>query len=101
FAQPDYQAGLNADVQKIANGHRAIPDISMNAAINGGVETYQSAAAAGQTASAPWQVVGGTSCASPETAGLIALAGQEASTLLGKQVGIGSLNPYLYKLGAQ
>ena len=102
FAAPDYQSGLNANVQKIANGHRAIPDLAMNAAINGGVETYQSYVVPGQKTQAPsWQVVGGTSCASPETAGLIALAGQEVSQELGKPAGVGALNPILYSLGAR
>ena len=41
FDQPDFQKGLNSDVQKTANGHRTLPDIAMNAAINGGVEIYE------------------------------------------------------------
>ena len=43
-------------------------------------------------------MTGGTSCATPETAALIALAGQQASETLGKTVGIGNLNEILYKL---
>jgi len=96
FAAPDFQAGLGADVQKLMNGHRAIPDVSMNAAINGGVEVYQTPAPGSKTPA--WGSVGGTSCASPETAALVALAGEQASKQLGKVVGIGSLNPILYSL---
>ena len=99
FDAPEFQANLSPSIIKIMNGHRAIPDVSLNAAINGGVETYQSYISPSQGITAPeWQNVGGTSCASPEMAGLIALAGQRASNLLGRKVGIGFLNPVLYSL---
>ncbi len=99
FDQPDYQLGLGEEIQQIAQGHRTVPDVSLNAAINGGVETYQSYTSASQGITKPeWQNVGGTSCASPEMAGLIALAGQRASETLGRTVGIGYLNPILYSL---
>jgi subtilase family serine protease len=98
FASPDYQQALPANVKAIGAGFRTIPDISMNAAINGGVVTYASYMAPGDKAPAGWSPIGGTSAATPEMAGLVALAGQRASDLLGKQVGIGSLNKILYSL---
>jgi len=97
FDLPDYQSALPADVKQQLAGRRGLPDVSMNAAINGGVVTYASYQVPGSP-SAPWTSVGGTSAATPEMAGLIALAGQRASDLLGKNVGIGSLNPILYSL---
>lgn len=97
FATPDFQAGVSADVQKLAKNHRTLPDMAMNAAINGGVAVYES----GAPGSPAWQTVGGTSCATPETAALVALAGQQASEDLGKQVTIGNLNEIIYKLPSQ
>jgi subtilase family serine protease len=76
-----------------------MPDVSMNAAINGGVDVYTSFVAPSfGVPKAAWQSFGGTSCASPETAALVALAGEEASRELGQPVGIGALNPILYQL---
>jgi len=99
FTAPAYQANLNAQVKKLTKGFRALPDVSMNAAINGGVNVYTSFSAPDGSVHGPtWQSYGGTSCASPETAALVALAGQRASNVLGKQVSIGSLNPVLYNL---
>jgi subtilase family serine protease len=76
----------------------------MNAAINGGVDIYTSYDPPASPSATPgaWQSTGGTSCASPETAALIALAGQAASDMLGngKTVSIGALNPILYSLPA-
>jgi len=102
FSIPQFQSGLDSSVQKLVNGYRAIPDLSLNAAINGGVQVYMGFIAPTLGVPAPtWQSFGGTSCASPETAGLIALAGEEASKELNKPVGIGSLNPILYSLNDQ
>jgi subtilase family serine protease len=100
FEAPTYQSKLSPNVQKIVSGHRGIPDVSMNAAINGGVDIYTSYIVPGSDdAKGPsWQSTGGTSCASPETAALIALAGEEASKIVGKNVSIGYLNPFLYSL---
>ena len=99
FDAPEYQSALPASILKTTNGHRGIPDIALNAAINGGVEIYTSYKAPGSKDAGPsWQNTGGTSCASPEMAGLIALAGQKASDDLGRAVGIGYLNPILYSL---
>jgi len=102
FDLPDYQANLPASVKATLDGHRAIPDIAMNAAINGGVIMYTGYQIPGATKLGPvWTSSGGTSAATPETAAMIALAGQRASDLMGKQVGIGSLNRILYSLGSE
>jgi subtilase family serine protease len=94
FDAPNYQANVNSGAKSIMNGHRGIPDIAMNAAIDGGVVVYSSYGKPGST----WASTGGTSCASPETAALIALAGQKASDTAGQKVSIGYLNPILYSL---
>jgi subtilase family serine protease len=65
----------------------------MNAAVDGGVMVYTSFAG-----EAKWNLIGGTSLATPETAGVVALAGQLASDRLGKVVGVGQLNPILYQI---
>jgi subtilase family serine protease len=102
FDLPDYQGSLPASVKATLDGHRAIPDIAMNAAINGGVIMYTGYQIPGATKAGPvWTSSGGTSAATPETAAMIALAGQRASDLMGKQVGIGSLNRILYTLGSE
>ncbi len=99
FKSPDFQSVLNSDVQNLVKGFRAVPDLSFNASINGGVAVYESY---GTTGAPPtWQAVGGTSAATPEIAGLVALAGQEASNRLGKTVGIGNLNKLIYALSSQ
>lgn len=99
FSTPDFQSNLDSNVVSMVQGHRAIPDVSLNAAINGGVDVYTSFATPSHKAGTPtWQSFGGTSCASPETAGLVALAGQGASEALGHSVGIGELNSILYSL---
>jgi len=99
FPGPRYQKNVTATALTAMKGHRALPDISMNAAINGGVNIYTSYVAPKFDANGPtWQNTGGTSCASPEMAALVALSGQTASDVLGKKVGIGFLNPILYSL---
>lgn len=99
FKLPSYQKHLPDSVRKLMNGHRGVPDVSFNAAINGGVDVWTSFVAAEQgVPKAAWQAYGGTSCASPELAGVIALAGEQASRIAGKHVSIGYLNPLLYQL---
>jgi subtilase family serine protease len=99
FDAPDYQSSIGSAPLAIMKGKRGLPDTAMNAAINGGVEIYTSYVAPLVGAMGPtWSSTGGTSCASPETAALIALAGQKASDDLGRPVGIGYLNPILYSL---
>jgi subtilase family serine protease len=87
FARPAYQNG----VRDVVGDNRGVPDISMSAACNGAVDVYQSFA--GQ--SAGWYPTCGTSEATPEFAGIVALADQVAGHPLGL------INPYLYQLSAR
>src|ERR1700753_979610 len=84
FGRPDYQA----DVSNVVGNSRGVPDISMSAACNGAVDTYNSFA--GQPAG--WYPTCGTSEATPEFAGVVALADQVAGHSLGL------INPMLYQL---
>jgi subtilase family serine protease len=87
FARPPYQDG----VRDVVGDDRGVPDISMSAACNGAVDMYQSFA--GQPAG--WYPTCGTSEATPEFAGIVALADQVARHPLGL------VNPYLYQLSAR
>jgi subtilase family serine protease len=87
FSRPFYQDRVTEEVGK----SRGTPDISMSAAVNGGCWVYWSFAGAG---GAGWQVIGGTSEATPIMAGIVALADQQAGHRLGL------INPALYRLGA-
>jgi len=87
FTRPAYQDG----VQDIVGGSRGVPDISMSAACNGAVNTYDSFAGA----PAGWSPICGTSEATPLFAGVVALAAQVAGHSLGL------INPALYQLAAQ
>jgi subtilase family serine protease len=84
FPRPIFQAGL----QRVVDGHRGIPDISMSAAVDGGVVVYKTF----DPANRGWEVFGGTSESSPTFAGLVAIADQLAGHRLGW------LNPELYLL---
>jgi subtilase family serine protease len=86
FARPAYQDG----VRRVVGGRRGVPDISMSAALSGAVLIYHSfpGAAAG------WYTAGGTSEATPEFAGVVAIADQYA----GRRLGL--INPALYRLEA-
>ncbi len=86
FPRPSYQDGVKA----VVGDQRGVPDISMSAACNGAVDTYQSFA--GQTPG--WYPVCGTSEATPLFAGVVALADQDAGHKLGL------INPALYSLSA-
>ena len=72
----------------VVGARRGTPDISLSAAVDGGVWVYSSYAGA----SSPYHVFGGTSAATPEFAGIVALANQSAGKPLGR------LNPLLYSL---
>jgi subtilase family serine protease len=87
FSRPSYQNGIKA----VAGVHRVIPDISLSAAVDGGVIVYWSFPGNPKG----YYIVGGTSEASPLFAGVVAVADQ----VLGKHIGF--LNPYLYELAAQ
>jgi subtilase family serine protease len=83
FAPPAYQQA----VRGVVGSHRGTPYISMSAAVNGGAWVYWSFAGAG------WDIVGGTSEATPIFSGVVALADQQAGHRLGP------INPRLYQLG--
>jgi subtilase family serine protease len=87
FPRPPFQNG----VRSVVGGRRGVPDISMSGACNGGVDVYQSFA--GQAAG--WYPTCGTSEATPEFAGIVALADQQARHRLGV------INRYLYQLSAR
>ena len=74
----------------VVGGSRGTPDISMSAAVTGGCWVYQSFDASGPG----WEILGGTSEATPIFAGVVALADQLAGHRLG------NINPALYTLGA-
>jgi len=82
FARPTYQSAVSA----IVGSHRGTPDVSLSAAVDGGVWVYSS------YAGGLYDVFGGTSAATPEFAGIVALANQSAGKPLGR------LNPLLYSL---
>ncbi len=84
FGRPAYQNKYAA----ITGAHRGVPDISMTASCARPVDIYQSFAGHG------WQVICGTSVATPLFAGVVALADQAAGHWLG------AINPDLYKLAA-
>jgi len=86
FRRPAYQDG----VQDVVGGRRGGPDISMSGACNGAADMYQSFA--GQPAG--WYPTCGTSEATPEFAGIVALADQQAHHSLG------FINPALYRMSA-
>jgi subtilase family serine protease len=84
FARPGYQAG----VRKAVGSSRGVPDISMSGACNGAADMYQSF----QGQPAGWYPTCGTSEATPEFAGIVALADQFARHSLGM------INPALYRM---
>lgn len=91
FSTPSFQSGIS---QSLLQGARGLPDLSWNAAVDGGVLVYTSFGGA----RVGWHIVGGTSAASPQLAGLIALTNQLADA--GGKAHVGYLNPYLYNLPA-
>ncbi len=87
FTRPSYQNG----VAKIVGLNRGTPDISLSAAVNGGALVYMSF---GGLPGPGFYIVGGTSEASPQFAGIVAIADQAA----GHDLGL--LNPALYSIGS-
>jgi subtilase family serine protease len=87
FSRPTFQNG----VAGIVGNARGIPDVSMSAAVNGAADVYFSFVYPG--VGSGWLLVGGTSEASPEFSGEVALADQIAGHPLG------DINPTLYALG--
>jgi subtilase family serine protease len=97
FRLPFYQHGVAGTIAKAIGAKdgsslpRAIPDISMSGACDGAVNLYLTIPGA----RAGWHLVCGTSEASPEFAGIVALADQVAGHSLGL------INPALYALSAE
>jgi subtilase family serine protease len=79
FPIPSFQSSVSSVVGK----WRGTPDVSMSASVSGGAEIYMAGG---------WTPVGGTSEATPEFAGIVAIADQVA----GK--GLGDLNAALYSM---
>jgi subtilase family serine protease len=88
FSRPSYQNGIAGAVGTA----RGVPDISMSAAVDGSALVFLDAKAA--QGPAGFYLVGGTSEATPEFAGIVAIADQVAGH------GLGLLNPALYKMEA-
>jgi subtilase family serine protease len=84
FPRPGYQ---NPEVG-VVGSQRGTPDISMSAAVDGSALVYMSFAPLGPG----WELVGGTSEASPLFAGLVAIADQDAG------YDLGLINDRLYEL---
>ncbi len=85
FAEPAYQRSLPAATQRLLRGYRGLPDVAYNAAPESPVLVWQQG---------HWVTGAGTSAATPQWAGLVALADQLAGR------GLGSINAALYRLAA-
>jgi subtilase family serine protease len=90
FARPEYQELINTH----SGAWRAVPDISMTAAVNGGVIIYSSypTTVPGEPEPGTFSVWGGTSVATPVFSGVVAIADQIAGHPLGL------INPRMYQL---
>jgi subtilase family serine protease len=92
FARPGYQNS----VRSIVGDRRGVPDVSMSASLSGSVLDYNSFPGG----LGGWGLAGGTSEATPELAGIVALADQYARTRLHHRR-LGLINPALYRLYAE
>jgi subtilase family serine protease len=88
FAKPAYQDTLPAGSTPIG-AMRGVPDVAFQASSRTGTLVYDTGVSPGG-----WFIVGGTSCSSPQFAGLVAIADQIAGH------GLGQINPTLYRLAA-
>jgi subtilase family serine protease len=86
FAKPAYQDTLPAGSTPIG-AMRGVSDVAFQASSRTGPLVYDTSPGAGG-----WFIVGGTSCAAPQWAGLVAIADQIAGH------GLGLINPTLYQL---
>ena len=96
YPAPAYQSanGIN-----LGNGFRTVPDVSSDANPTSGVSVYDPYDFGGSAT--PWDVIGGTSLASPTWAGMIAIADQGRSVLYNEAPlnGPDQTLPALYALG--
>ena len=88
FGRPTYQD----PVSSIVGNHRGVPDVAMSASLSGGVLVFASFRVDSLRGRSGWLITGGTSGATPEFAGIVAIADQFAHRRLGL------LNPALYRL---
>jgi subtilase family serine protease len=84
FTRPAYQDPVRGAV----GNRRGVPDVALCGSFSGGVATFESFTGA----PGYWRPGGGTSVATPELAGLVAIADQYSGARLGL------LNPALYRL---
>jgi subtilase family serine protease len=84
FARPAYQDPVRGTV----GSHRGVPDVAMSASFSGGLAVFESFTGAPGV----WGPAGGSSVATPELAGIVAIADQYARRRLGL------INPALYRL---
>jgi len=89
FATPAYQVTLPAGSTPIG-AMRGVPDVASQSSARTGVLIYTSLPPVGPA----WYIVGGTSVASPQWAGFVAIAAQIAGH------GLGQINPTLYNLAS-
>ena len=106
FSRPSFQdtlppgstfAGSSVGAPGPNTNMRGVPDISYQASARTGVLVYDTEPGTkGGSAGSGWHIVGGTSCGSPQWAGLIALADQIAHNEGHGDVGY--INPALYQI---
>lgn len=92
FTQPPWQNGVAPN-----DGMRHVPDLSFSASnVHDSLYIYSSDTSNGPPGA---QAVGGTSCAAPTMAGIVALINQYlVSSGAVRQAGLGNINPTLYRL---
>ncbi len=90
YSKPTWQVSPGVP----SDGHRDMPDVSLNADVNVGYRVYTCTNENGPCRSNSFSVFGGTSAAAPSFAGIMALIVQSAG---GK--GQGNFNSVLYPLG--
>jgi subtilase family serine protease len=95
YLRPSWQAGPGVQ-NGFSNGMREVPDVSLDADPLTGYAIYYSES---DCSSHCWQIIGGTSAATPLWASLVLLINQLAK--LHDQHQLGFLNQVLYQLGAK
>lgn len=93
YSRPTWQSGVASIIGSDARG---VPDLSWNAAVNGGVLVYTSFFP--NASRVGWHVYGGTSASSPQIAGLVALANEQQAEAI--EPPLGHLAPLLYTVGS-